>query len=469
MVTGESLPVVKEPGDPVTGATVHASGRLVVRATRVGEGTVLAQIVRMVAVAQADKAPIQRLADAVANWFVPAVVGIAALTFVVWYAAMGSTFLFAFKLAIAVLVIACPCALGLATPTAIMVGSAVGLSQGILFKRASVLENIAKLELVMFDKTGTLTRGEFSVTDLLPVPGVSEQELLWTAAVAESASNHPLARAIVAHARSHGLEWPTVGDVEEIGGHGVRCVANGKRILAGSQRLLAGEGVATGLLDGDLDILAGEGKSAVLVAVDGSLLGGVALADTLKDGAIEVIARLKQMGLQTVMISGDRRPAALAVARQLGMDTVEAEVLPANKLAVVQSYQQRGKFVGMVGDGINDAPALAQADIGIAIGSGTDVAKETGDIILVRDDLLDVVRSIELGRRTLAKIRQNLFWAFVYNIVGIPVAAGLLYPVFGLVLRPEFAGLAMAFSSVSVVTNSLLLKRQYRRQTWPST
>ena len=228
------------------------------------------------------------------------------------------------------------------------------------------------------------------------------------------------------------------------------CVAwpTGKTILAGSQRLLAGEGVATGSLDGDLDLLAGAGKSAVLVAVDGRLLGGVALADTLKDGAIEVVARLKQMGLQTVMISGDRRPAALAVARQLGIDTVEAEVLPADKLVVVRSYQQRGKFVGMVGDGINDAPALAQADIGIAIGSGTDVAKETGDIILVRDDLLDVVRSIELGRRTLAKIRQNLFWAFIYNIVGIPVAAGLLYPAFGLVLKPEFAGLAMAFSSV---------------------
>jgi Cu+-exporting ATPase len=228
--------------------------------------------------------------------------------------------------------------------------------------------------------------------------------------------------------------------------------------------LLAEEGVAAGSLDGDLDLLAGAGKSAVLVAVDGSLLGGVALADTLKDSAIEVVARLKQMGLQTVMISGDRRPVALAVARQLGIDTVEAEVLPADKLDVVRSYQQHGRFVGMVGDGINDAPALAQADIGIAIGSGTDVAKETGDIILVREDLLDVVRSIELGRRTLAKIRQNLFWAFIYNVVGIPVAAGLLYPVFGLVLRPEFAGLAMAFSSVSVVTNSLLLKGTNRRQ-----
>jgi Cu+-exporting ATPase len=413
----------------------------------------------MVAVAQADRAPIQRLADAVAGWFVPAVLVIAALTFAAWYVVADASFLFAFKLAIAVLVIACPCALGLATPTAIMVGSAVALGRGILFKRASALENVAKLDLVLFDKTGTLTRGQFAVTDLLPVPGVSREALLRVAAAAESASNHPLARAIAAEAGSQGLELHAVSAVEEIGGQGVRCQANGKIVLAGSLRLMVEEGVATDLLKGDLDILAEAGKSTVLVAVDGKLLGAVALADTLKDHASEVIARLKQMGLQTVMISGDRRPAALAVAGQLGIDTVEAEVLPADKLAVVKSYQQRGKCVGMVGDGINDAPALAQADIGIAIGSGTDVAKETGDIILVRADLLDVVRSIELGRRTLSKVKQNLFWAFIYNVVGIPIAAGLLYPVFGLVLKPEFAGLAMAFSSVSVVTNSLLLKR----------
>ena len=459
MVTGEAVPVAKGVGDTVTGATVNSTGRLVVQATRVGEETVLAQIVRMVAAAQGDKAPIQRLADSVANWFVPVVVVIAALTFTIWYGLAGSPFLFAFKLAIAVLVIACPCALGLATPTAIMVGSAVGLNRGILFKRAAALENTARLDVVLLDKTGTLTRGAFAVTDLLPAEGASQEELLRMAAAAEAASNHPLARAIVARAGEQGVRLPPVGKVEEIGGHGVRCEIDGKPLLAGSARLLIGEQVDIASFGDDLEHLAGEGKSAVMVAVDGRLLGAIALADTLKDHAADVIARLKQMGLQTVMISGDRRPAALAVAGQLGIDTVEAEVLPADKQAVVRSYQQRGKFVGMVGDGINDAPALAQADIGIAIGSGTDVAKETGDIILVRDDLLDVVRSIELGRGTLAKIKQNLFWAFIYNLVGIPVAAGLLYPVFGLVLKPEFAGLAMAFSSVSVVTNSLLLKR----------
>jgi Cu+-exporting ATPase len=459
MVTGEALPAPKAAGDPVTGATVNGGGRLVVRAERVGAETVLAQIVRLVAAAQGDKAPIQRLADAVSGWFVPAVVAIAVLTFSVWYGIAGAEFLFAFKLAIAVLVIACPCALGLATPTAIMVGSAAGLTQGILFKRASALEKIAGLQLVLFDKTGTLTRGEFAVTDLLPVAAVPAGELLRLAAAAEAASTHPLARAIVAHARAAGLDLPTAGDVEEIGGHGLRCAVSGQQVLAGSQRLLAEAAIAIDPLTAQLNALAGEGKTAVLVAADGRLLGAIALADTLKTGAAETIGRLKGLGLQTAMLTGDRRAAAEAVARQLGIDEIAAEVLPGDKQAVVRGYQQRGQKVGMVGDGINDAPALAQADIGIAIGSGTDVAKETGDIILVKGDVRDVARSIELGRKTLAKIRQNLFWAFIYNVVGIPLAAGALYPAFGLVLKPEFAGLAMALSSVSVVTNSLLLKR----------
>jgi Cu+-exporting ATPase len=463
MVTGEALPVAKAPGDPVTGATVNASGRLVVRAVRVGEETVLAQIVRMVAAAQGDKAPIQRLADAVAGWFVPVVVVIAVLTFLAWYALAGATFLFAFKLAIAVLVIACPCALGLATPTAIMVGSAVGLSQGILFKRASVLENVARLDLVLFDKTGTLTRGEFAVTDLLPVAS-SAQELLQLAAGAEHVSSHPLARAVVAHANAQGLVLPQVEASEEISGHGLRCTINGQQVLIGSHRLLVEAAVAIDQLEAELERLAGEGKSAVLVAVDGHLQGAIALADTLKEGAVEAISRLRGLGLQTAMLTGDRRPAAAAVAQQLGLDEFVAEVLPGDKLKVVRDFQQSGRKVGMVGDGINDAPALAQADIGIAIGSGTDVAKETGDIILVKGDVRDVARSIELGRRTLTKIRQNLFWAFIYNVIGIPVAAGALYPAFGLVLKPEFAGLAMAFSSVSVVTNSLLLKRAGRQR-----
>ncbi len=459
MVTGESLPVDKSPGDAVTGATLNASGRLVVEATRVGSETLLAQIVRMVEEAQGDKAPIQRLADAVSSWFVPAVVVIALLTFVVWYGLADAGFLFAFKMAIAVLVIACPCALGLATPTAVMVGSAVGLNAGILFKRATSLENASRLQVMLLDKTGTLTRGTFAVTDMVPVAGEDEDELLRLAASAEDASGHPLARAIVRHAVERGLVFAAASEVEEVGGYGLLCTVGGARVLAGNSRLLQREGVNIDVVEQQVEVLARSGKSVVYLASDGCLVGVVALADTLKDGAVETVDRLRRLGLQTVMITGDRRAAAAAVAAELGIDAFEAEILPADKQRVVRSYQQQGRLVGMVGDGINDAPALAQADIGIAIGTGTDVAKETGDIVLVKGNIRDVERSIRLGRKTLAKIKQNLFWAFFYNLIGIPIAAGLLYPAFGLVLKPELAGLAMAFSSVSVVTNSLLLKR----------
>ncbi len=463
MVTGESLPVDKEPGSEVTGATINASGQLVVEAVRVGNETVLSQIVRMVEEAQGDKAPIQRLADAVSNWFVPGVVAISMVTFMVWYGFAGAGFLFAFKMAIAVLVIACPCALGLATPTAIMVGSAVGLSSGILFKKASVLENISRLQVILLDKTGTLTTGEFSVTDLLPVDGMEKTELLRLAGAAESASNHPLARAVVLHAKAQGIEFPQVSDVEEVGGYGLSCTLGQSRVLAGSHRFMAQQQVSMALFDNQVETLAAVGKSVVYFACDGVLVGVLALADTIKDGAVETVGRLRKLGLETVMITGDRLAVAQAVALQLGLDQVEAEVLPGDKLEVVRRYQAQGLFVGMVGDGINDAPALAQADIGIAIGSGSDVAKETGDLVLVKSDIRDVERGIRLGRKTLSKIKQNLFWAFLYNVIGIPVAAGLFYPAFGVVLKPEFAGLAMAFSSVSVVTNSLLLKRYARK------
>ncbi len=462
MVTGESLPVDKGPGDTVTGATLNASGRLVVEATRVGSETLLAQIVRMVEEAQGDKAPIQRLADAVSNWFVPAVVVIAVLTFGAWYGPAGAGFLFAFKMAIAVLVIACPCALGLATPTAIMVGSAVGLNAGILFKRASALENVSRLQVVLLDKTGTLTRGAFTVTDLVTTAGTDEQQLLRLAASVEDTSSHPLARAIVRRAVDSGLDFPAATEVEERGGRGLLCTVDGSRVLAGNHRLMRHEGVAVDAVEPQVEELARSGKSVVYLARDGQLVGVVALADTLKEGAVETVDRLRRLGLQTVMITGDRRAAAAAVAAELGIDAFESEVLPADKQQVVRSYQQQGRRVGMVGDGINDAPALAQADIGIAIGTGTDVAKETGDIVLVKGDIRDVERGIRLGRKTLAKIKQNLFWAFFYNVAGIPIAAGVLYPAFGLVLKPEFAGLAMAFSSVSVVLNSLLLKRYAR-------
>ena len=459
MVTGESLPVEKFPGSEVTGATINTSGRLIIEATRVGNETVLAQIVRMVEDAQGDKAPIQRLADAVSNWFVPAVVAVAVITFSVWYWLASAGFLFAFKMAIAVLVIACPCALGLATPTAIMVGSSVGLSAGILFKKASVLENISRLQVILLDKTGTLTNGKFAVTDLLTADGVSEAELIKIAAAVEAASSHPLARAVVKHAEENAVVCPVVSDVEEVGGHGLICTVGGVQILAGSHRLMEREQVVVEAFEPQVNAWAADGKSVIYVARNGEALGILALADTLKSGAAETVARLRQLGLKTVMITGDRQAAANAAAEQLGLDEVEAEVLPGDKLAVVRRYQAQGHFTGMVGDGINDAPALAQADIGIAIGSGTDVAKETGDLVLVKGDIRDVERGIRLGRKTLAKIKQNLFWAFFYNVVGIPIAAGVLYPAFGIVLKPEFAGLAMAFSSVSVVTNSLLLKR----------
>ena len=458
MVTGESLPVDKAPGDAVTGATINHNGRLVIEATAVGEATVLAQIVRLVEEAQGDKAPIQRLADTVSAVFVPVVCGIALLTFGVWYGLAQVEFLFAFKLAIAVLVIACPCALGLATPTAIMVGSAVGLSAGILFKRASVLEQVSRLQVLLLDKTGTLTEGRFVVTDLRPAAGVEQGELLALAAAIESGSSHPLARAVVERARQERVAIPASADLEEIAGFGLRCRVAERQLLAGNPRLLSDHGVELESLAADLEQLSAVGKSVILVASEGKILGLLGLADAIKPAARETVQRLRRLGLTTVMVTGDRRPAAAAVAAELGIDRVEAEVLPGEKRQLVQRYQAEGALVGMVGDGINDAPALAQADIGIAIGSGTDVAKETGDIVLIKGDIRDVERAIRLGRKTLSKIKQNLFWAFCYNIVGIPIAAGVLYPSLGLILRPEFAGLAMALSSVSVVTSSLLLR-----------
>jgi Cu+-exporting ATPase len=457
MVTGESLPVEKQPGSQVIGATINRGGRLVVKAEKVGEETVLAQIARLVEEAQADRAPIQRLADAVANIFVPFIVAVAGVTFMVWYLWGQAEFVFAFRMAIAVLVIACPCALGLATPTAIMVGSAEGLSLGILFKRPSVMENIARLDVLLLDKTGTLTTGAFSVTDVVAVDG-DTQALLQVARAAGAASSHPLAQAVACHPPDMVGSAQNLEEIEEIAGHGLVGRLGASRVLFGNARLMALEGVEVTSLAEVATGFAGQGKSLLYVAFDGQLMGLLALADTLKDSAHSAIARLSELGLRTVIISGDRREVAETVARNLGVDGVEAEVLPDQKQAVVRRYQADGCKVGMVGDGINDAPALAAADVGIAIGSGTDVAKETGDVILVGGDVVDVARGILLGRKTLSKIRQNLFWAFFYNVVGIPVAAGVLYPLFGVVLKPEYAGLAMALSSVSVVTNSLLLR-----------
>lgn len=463
MVTGEPVPVDKAEGDAVTGATINRTGLIRVRATRVGEETLLAQIVKMVQEAQADKAPIQRFADRVSGVFVPVVVALALCTFAVWYLALGQPFLFAFKLAIAVVVIACPCAMGLATPTAIMVGSGVGLSRGILIKRGSVLENISRLQAILLDKTGTLTEGRPTLTDVAVAPGVDEGRFLECLAAAVSQSSHPLSQAAAQGAAERGIRPGPVSDYREKGGFGVACTFDGLQVLAGSARLLEEEGILVTPLASKAMRLAGEGKSLIYVAAGGRLLGIAALADRLKASSAAAVAELRRLGIRTFMITGDQRAAAAAVARQAGVDGFEAGVLPERKQQVVKEYQQKGLSVGMVGDGINDAPALAQADIGIAIGGGTDVAKETGDVVLVRDDLMDVVRAIRLGRATLAKIKQNLFWALIYNILGIPVAAGALYFPLHLTLKPEFAGLAMAFSSVSVVTNSLLLKRMRNR------
>lgn len=462
MISGEAIPVNKEPGAEVTGATINRTGRLVIRATRVGEAMVLAQIVRLVEAAQADKAPIQRIADRVSGVFVPAVVALSLLTFVCWYLLVGSPFLFAFQMAIAVMVIACPCALGLATPTAIMVGSSVGLERGILFKTSSVLEQISKLQVLLLDKTGTLTSGQFQVTDLVCF-NCDETKLLQLAAALEDSSSHPLAKGIIAECRKRNLQWTPISQVAESGGQGLTAKLEGQEVLCGQQKLLLAAGVDLTVATDAIERLTAAGKSLVFLARAGKLQGIIAMSDTLKPNAAQVVLRLQRLGLSCVLLTGDRRVAANAVAGLIGIEQVEAEVLPEQKLQVVQKYQQQGLLVGMVGDGINDAPALAQADVGIAIGSGTDVAKETGDLILVGGDLFDIERGICLGRQTLLKIKQNLFWAFFYNLLGIPLAAGLFYPLFGLYLKPEFAGLAMAFSSVSVVANSLLLRRMKHR------
>jgi len=459
MVTGESIPVLKKAGDSVTGATINKNGVLRVRATRIGEATLLSQIVRMVRDAQGDKAPIQRFADAVSAWFVPVVIALSLATFLVWYFSLQAGFLTAFRFAIAVVVIACPCAMGLATPTAIMVGSGVALARGILVKKGSALESISRLQVLLLDKTGTLTTGVPAMTDLVTLSrSVDPNKLLECLATAEANSSHPLAQAALKAASEAGIQPGEATDVEERGGYGLTCSFGGFRLAVGNERLMIEEQVNLTPLADRARELAAAGKSLIYVSAAGTLVGIAAFSDTLKPSSMRAVAELKQMGIKTCMITGDHADVAEIVARQVGVDMFEAEVLPGRKQEVVKEYQQQGRITGMVGDGINDAPALAQADVGIAIGGGTDVAKETGDIVLMRDDLSDAVRAIKIGRATLVKVKQNLFWALFYNILGIPVAAGLLSR-YGITLKPEYAGLAMAFSSVSVVFNSILLRR----------
>lgn len=459
MITGESLPVIKEQGSQVIGATLNQTGRLVARATAVGKDSVLSNIVRLVEDAQGDKPPIQRFADRVSNIFVPIVLLLSLTTFAVWFWMVDAEFLFAFQMSIAVVVIACPCALGLATPTAIMIGSSVGLEHGVLFKKATTLEQIGKLQVLLLDKTGTLTRGAFQVDDIIVSGSYSPAQLLFFAAAVEVGSNHPLARGIAAEAVKRDIDFTPADHLEEIGGHGISGTVSGMKITCGSKTLMENQGFDTSDLMTRIEESGQVEKSLIFITIDDKLQGVILQSDGLKQGAAVLIRNLVQMGIRPIMVTGDRQAVAESIGRELGLEEVEAEVLPEQKLDIVRKYQHQGFLVGMVGDGINDAPALAQADIGIAIGTGTDVAKETGDLVLISGDLFDIERSIKLGRRTLKKVKENLFWAFVYNSAGIPLAAGLFYPLFGLYLKPEFAGLTMALSSVSVVSNSLLLRR----------
>ncbi len=450
MLTGESMPVEKGPGAQVIGGTLNRTGLFRFKATRVGAETALAQIIKMVEEAQASSAPIQRIADQVTGYFVPAVVGVAVLAFAGWW--LAGNFPQGLLAFIAVLIIACPCALGIATPAALMVGVGKGAEAGILIRGAEVLERAQKLTAVIFDKTGTLTRGEPNVTDVIPLSGSKEEEILRLAAAVEIGSEHPLGEAIVRAAAHRQMALPKVTGFEAIPGHGIRGEVEGKNVLLGNRRFFTREGIEPTTAEGSLARLESEGKTAMLVGINGTLAGVIAVADTLKPEAKEAVASLRREGIEVILLTGDNERTAKAIAKELGIERVIAEVLPGDKAKVVQELQQQGKVVAMVGDGVNDAPALATADIGIAIGSGSDVAKETGGIILVKNDVRDVVAGIRLSRATMRKIKQNLFWAFIYNTIGIPIAAlGFLNPI--------IAAAAMALSSLSVIVNSALLKR----------
>ena len=493
MITGESLPVNKAIGDEVIGSTINKTGAFKMKTTAVGKGTVLAQIVRLVEDAQGSKAPIQRLADYISSIFVPIVLAIAAVTFVVWVIfGPAPSFVYALVNLVAVLIIACPCALGLATPTAIMVGTGAGANHGILIRGGESLENAHRINAIILDKTGTITKGEPELTDVVVLHaqremataeghayagGMSESfgtnggtnghgvyspqaSLLRLAASAERASEHPLGAAIVAGAQRDGLSLAEPTDFQSITGQGIMATVEGHRVLVGNERLLTSQGMDTSALETDADRLSGEGKTSMYVAIDGQAAGLLAVADTLKETSPDAIAILEAMGIEVWMITGDNKRTAEAIARQVGINPehVMAEVLPEQKAAKVKALQEEGKVVAMVGDGINDAPALAQADVGMAMGTGTDIAMEAADVTLMQGDLIKVVEAIQLSRATMRTIKGNLFWAFAYNVLGIPLAAGVFYPAFGWLLNPIFAAAAMAFSSVFVVTNSLRLR-----------
>jgi len=459
MVTGESMPVTKNPGDKVIGGTLNKSGSFIMRAEKVGRDTLLARIVQMVAAAQRSRAPIQRLADQVSGWFVPAVIAVAVAAFLAW-STFGPEPRFAFGLvaAVSVLIIACPCALGLATPMSIMVGVGRGATAGVLIKNAEALERMERVDTLVVDKTGTLTEGQPKVTRILPAPGFDEAEVLRLAASVERASEHPLAAAIVQAAGERKIALAPVRGFDSPVGKGVVGMVEQRRIALGNAKFLAELGVATGGLERDADALRGDGATVIFVAIDGKLAGLVAIEDPVKATTPEALKALTQDGVHVVMLTGDNKTTAQAVARRLGIAEVEAEVLPEQKSAVVERLRRAGRVVAMAGDGVNDAPALAAAEVGIAMGTGTDVAIESAGVTLLKGDLMGIVRARRLSAATMRNIRQNLFFAFVYNAAGVPIAAGVLYPAFGLLLSPIIAAAAMALSSVSVIANALRLR-----------
>jgi len=461
-ITGESIPVEKKAGDEVIGATINKTGVLKFKATRVGKDTMLAQIIKIVETAMGSKAPIQLLADKISFYFVPAVIGIAVLAFAIWLIS-GQPLVLALTVFVAVLIIACPCALGLATPTAVMMGTGLAAKNGILIKSSKALEIAKKLNVIVFDKTGTLTKGEPVVTDIVDIKNeksnIKNSEILRIAASVEKNSEHPLAQAIVEKAEQGKIKLFEVKNFQVVPGYGVSAELENKKILLGTRKLMINNRINPTVAEEKLITLENQGQTAMLLSFDGKIVGLIAVADTLKEYSKTAVEMLHQMGKKVAIITGDNQRVGQAIAKQVGIDRVLAEVLPQEKSAEIKKLQSEGNIVAMVGDGINDAPALAQADLGIALGSGTDVAMETGEIVLIKDDLRDVVIAIDLSKYTLKKIKQNLFWAFFYNIIGIPIAAGILYPFTGWLLNPAIAAAAMAFSSVNVVSNALLMKR----------
>jgi len=459
MLTGESIPVEKNAGDNIIGASINKNGTIKYKATKVGKDTALAQIIKLVEDAQGSKAPIAKMADVISGYFVPVVMGIAVVSALAWYFIGGETGVFALTIFISVLVIACPCALGLATPTAIMVGTGKGAEYGVLIKSGVALETAHKIKTIVFDKTGTLTEGKPKVTDIVVTNGISEEYLLQLAASGEKGSEHPLGESIVKGAEEKGLEFKKVDHFKAIPGHGIEVKIDGKNILLGNRKLMVESNISLENLEDTSNRLASEGKTPMYVAIDSKIAGIIAVADTVKENSKRAIEKLHEMGIEVAMITGDNKRTAEAIAKQVGIDRILSEVLPQDKANEVKKLQAEGKKVAMVGDGINDAPALAQADIGIAIGSGTDVAMESADIVLMRSDLMDVPTAIQLSKKTITNIKQNLFWAFGYNILGIPVAMGILYIFGGPLLNPIIAAAAMSFSSVSVLSNALRLKK----------